>query len=159
MGLSGSHRPGCHGRGAGGLSARGGGVGPAVGTDSGGPASGGLVGGTDEVGDDGRGQFCDEGDDGCVAAWPLVLVEGRADGGHERHRVDRGGRVVAAEVHLEMQVRTRRVAGGAGDADDVTGAHVLAFGDGGMDELVAVAGDDAAGVFDVDVPAAAGDVG
>jgi hypothetical protein len=45
------------------------------------------------------------------------------------------------------------VAAAAGDAHDVTGVDGLADADVGLHELVAVAGDDAAGVVDVDVPA------
>src|SRR3954449_5764534 len=48
------------------------------------------------------------------------------------------------------------MAAAAGDADDVAGVDVLADVHVGLHELVAVAGDDAAGVVDVDVPAAAG---
>jgi hypothetical protein len=48
------------------------------------------------------------------------------------------------------------VAAAAGDTDDVAGVDVLTVVDVGLYKLVAVAGDDAAGVVDVDVPAAAG---
>ena len=83
-------------------------------------------------------------------------AQGCADGGHERYRVDGRGWGVVAQVHLEVQVRAGGVAAAAGDADDLSDGDVLPFGDIGVDELVAVAGDDVARVFDVDVPAAAG---
>src|SRR4051812_24725734 len=53
-------------------------------------------------------------------------------------------------------MRAAGVAAAAGDADDVAGVDVLTDVDIRLDQLVAVAGDDAAVVVDVDVPAAAG---
>src|SRR5689334_14966586 len=93
-----------------------------------------------------------------------LLIQGRADGLHEGHRVDRGRGRVVAEVHLEVQVWSAGVAAAAGDADDVAGGDLLTDLHTWPDELVAVAGHDrargGAGVFDVDVPAAAsGEVG
>jgi hypothetical protein len=56
-------------------------------------------------------------------------------------------------VHFEVHVRSGGVAAAAGDADDVTGVDLLSFVDVGLDELMAVPGDDPAGMADVDVPA------
>src|SRR5438045_3033020 len=74
-----------------------------------------------------------------------LLGEGRADGGHESDRVHGGGRGVVTEVHLEVDVRSAGVAAAAGDTDGVAGGDLLADVHVGLDELVAVAGDDAAG--------------
>jgi len=69
---------------------------------------------------------------------------------------------VVAEVNLVVQVWAGGFSGGADDADDGAGGDVLSYGDRWAHEHVAVAGHDffsgatGVGVFDVDVPAAAG---
>ena len=89
-----------------------------------------------------------------------LLIKGCADGRHEGHRVDRRRGRVITEVHLVMDVWSAGVAATAGDADDIAGVDLLSFVDVRLDELMAVPGDDPAGVVDVDVPAAAcGEVG
>src|SRR5712691_2832843 len=89
-----------------------------------------------------------------------LLIKGRADGRHEGHRVDRGRGRVVAEMHLVMDVWSAGMAAAAADADDVAGVDLLSFVDGRLGELMAVPGDDPAGMVDVDVPAAAsGEVG
>jgi hypothetical protein len=76
-------------------------------------------------------------------------------GGHERHRVNGAGIAVVAQMNLEMQMGSGRVAGGADQPDDLSYHDGLSLLDIGLGEHVAVAGHDVAVVLDVDVPAAA----
>jgi len=84
----------------------------------------------------------------------MLRAERRAVFPHEDFGI--GGAVaavVSAQVYLEMQVRSTGVPGGTYDAERFVGGYHLSFVDKRLGGHVAVAGDDTAGVVDVDVPA------
>ncbi|SRR6266511_2067595 len=94
-----------------------------------------------------------------ASAFQLVPAQRCTNIMHEPDGVDGPGRArVAVEVYFVVQVRAGGVAAGADQSDDLADDDLPALFDEGSLAHVAVAGDDAAGVGDVDVPSTACDL-